>query len=100
MKLEAVGPWEQVTVFNHDSLTWPWQHPDPGVDDLQRKIIRLVGLHHNEPRAKVFSMIADLASKTSGRTSPIVVPPITQETVVPIINEPWYCCAEPDAELI
>lgn len=91
---------EKVTVFNHDSLTWPWQHSDPGVDDLQRKIIRLVGLHHNEPRAKVFSVIADLASKTSGRTSPIVVPPITQETVVPIINEPWYCCAEPDAELI
>ena len=91
---------EKVTVFDHDSLTWPWQHSDAGVDDLQRKIIHLVGLHHNEPRATVFSAIADLASKASGRTSSITVPSIKQATVVPIINEPWYCCAEPDAELI
>ena len=91
---------EKVTVFDHDSLTWPWQHSDAGVDDLQRKIIQLVGLHHNEPRAKVFSAIADLASKASGRTPSIPPSSIKQETVVPIINEPWYCCAEPDAELI
>ncbi len=51
----VIGP------FDPKTLTYPWQHPDPRVDDLQRTMMELA----NAPR--------------------------TSRSAIPYMNEPWYC---------
>ena len=51
-----VGPFDQKT------LTFPWRHPDPRVDELQKSVMDQVG-------------------RDGGR----------QRTEIPYLNEPWYC---------
>lgn len=84
---EVVGP------FDPASLTWPWRHPESGVDLLQTGVMQLVGRASGSPRAQVFAAIVALAREHAGR------PPkrsrATRGTPVPCVSEPWYCCAEP-----
>ncbi len=51
----VIGP------FDPKTLTYPWQHPDPRVDDLQRTMMELA----NAPRMS--------------------------RSAIPYMNEPWYC---------
>jgi radical SAM superfamily enzyme YgiQ (UPF0313 family) len=51
----VIGP------FDPKTLTYPWQHPDPRVDDLQRIMMELA----NAPRMS--------------------------RSAIPYMNEPWYC---------
>ena len=57
-----------VTEFDPASLTWPWRHRDPRVDELQQSVMRAVGVRAKARRA------------------------------VPHMTEAWYCCAEPSVE--
>ncbi len=51
----VIGP------FDAKTLTYPWQHPDPRVDELQRTMMELA----NAPRLS--------------------------RAAIPYMNEPWYC---------
>ena len=51
----VIGP------FDPKTLTYPWQHPDPRVDELQRTMMELA----NAPRMS--------------------------RSAIPYMNEPWYC---------
>ena len=89
--------------FDAASLTWPWQHPDPRVDALQREVMALVASRAPLPRSDLFAAIAALARERAG------VPPRSATTPapgcasscchapagVPHMTEAWYCCAEP-----
>lgn len=76
----------RVGAFDRLSLTYPWQHDDARVDDLQRAISRLVGVRINRPRREVFEDVRALAGarREHGR-------PLTARAAIPYLNEPWYC---------
>jgi hypothetical protein len=78
--------------FDPVALSYKWEHPDPGMDelcaDLQKLISRGDRLHMN--RQQLFAMIWERAFGESGdfRESSCCSP-------VPHLTEAWYCCAEP-----
>jgi radical SAM superfamily enzyme YgiQ (UPF0313 family) len=82
-----------VSPFDPASLTWPWRHEDPRVDELQAAVMRLVGSVSAMPRAGAFAAIAALARDHADLPAPPVH--TTRRGPVPYVSEPWYCCAEP-----
>ena len=86
-----VGPFDPVT------LTYPWAHPDPRVDDLQRAVMDIAGVRLTQSRLDVFDRICDLAHgrpadqeariRAFAQSSELPRP----RTSVPYLNEPWYC---------
>jgi hypothetical protein len=103
-----------VDVFDPDSLTYPWRHANPAVDELQTAIMRLVSSLSAAPRRDAFEAIdavareaaqilppeggshrnGDVASAFLGRRS-LGEGGRRKETTVPHMTEAWYCCAEP-----
>jgi radical SAM superfamily enzyme YgiQ (UPF0313 family) len=86
-----VGP------FDPKTLTYPWKHADPRVDDLQRQVMQLAGVRMTQSRSDMFNRIRDLAQFNSPADqrakSPeheIIKSP-NPRTSVPYLNEPWYC---------
>jgi radical SAM family protein len=82
-----------VSPFDAASLTWPWRHEDPRVDELQAALMRLVGSVSAAPRAEAFAAIAALARDHADLPAPPAR--TTRRGPVPYVSEPWYCCAEP-----
>lgn len=79
-----VGPFDPAT------LTYPWRHPDPAVDALQREVMRLVGVRAGAPRAALFTAIRRLAEAALGR-APGADAPLVARAAIPYLTEPWYC---------
>jgi radical SAM superfamily enzyme YgiQ (UPF0313 family) len=82
-----------VDPFDPGSLIWPWRHPDPGVDALQREVFGIVSRSASATRHATFASIRERAYARAGR----MAPPMTSGNDVrtPTLTEPWYCCAEP-----
>jgi radical SAM superfamily enzyme YgiQ (UPF0313 family) len=80
-----------VDPFDAGSLTFPWRHPDPRVDDLQRAVMRLVGASAAS-RGDTFDRVVALATGTDDR------PARAKGVMPPYMTEGWYCCAEPGPE--
>jgi radical SAM superfamily enzyme YgiQ (UPF0313 family) len=80
--------------FNPATLSYPWIHADPRVDALQRDISALVGTRLTSDRRVTFDEIQALACARAGLAPP--EPVARGSSVVPYLNEPWYCCAEPN----
>ncbi len=95
LELEALRA--RVSHFDSRSLTHIWRHEDPRVDALQRDLEALAGARLNAPREEMFAAVAAHLHRTSGLSVPSRAPRATGE-LVPFLNEPWYCCAEPSAE--
>jgi radical SAM superfamily enzyme YgiQ (UPF0313 family) len=76
--------------FNPASLTFPWAHPDPAVDDLQRRLAALVGVRPGAPRGEVFAEVRRLADEAAGRALRTVAP-LPARAAIPYLTEPWYC---------
>ena len=81
-----VGPFDPAT------LTFPWHHPDPRVDDLQRSVMARAGVRMTQSRRAFFEQVRALALFKSidheiTRSTDAPVP----RTSVPYLNEPWYC---------
>jgi radical SAM superfamily enzyme YgiQ (UPF0313 family) len=107
---------EGVEPFDAESLTWPWRHRDPAVDQLQVDVMRVVASMNGAPRRDVFYTIdarargaapsairlqpsgfaagsgANCRSLAGGAaTAPAAAPPH--------LTEAWYCCAEPGPDI-
>jgi radical SAM superfamily enzyme YgiQ (UPF0313 family) len=80
--------------FDAQSLTFPWRHPDPRVDDLQRAVMQIVGGASQASRGDTFDRILTLATGTEDR------PARAKGAMPPYMTEGWYCCAEPGPEQI
>ena len=92
---------ELIVSFDRATLAYRWSHPDPRVDDLQRDVSALVGVRGGSPRRTLFNEISTLAHERAG--IPHVVNPLGARDghpAVPYMNEPWYCCAEPNPDQI
>ncbi|HXH06062.1 MAG TPA: CUAEP/CCAEP-tail radical SAM protein [Vicinamibacterales bacterium] len=77
--------------FDPEELVYPWRHPDPEVDRLQRDVQALVGECPDAPRARVFDRIWRLAHERAGRAPESITPVLADRAAVPYLTEPWYC---------
>ncbi len=80
-----VGP------FDATSLTYPWRHRQPEVDDLQAEVQELVGRNEHASRRVAFDAITELAFARAGRTRRAPRLAARVPGTVPYLNEPWYC---------
>jgi hypothetical protein len=94
--LELQEVQDRLEGFDPVTLAYRWVHPDPRVDALQQEVMTLVGVRLSANRRDVFDEISTLAHTRAG------VPRRTFARAgvasVPFLSEPWYCCAEPNAE--
>jgi radical SAM superfamily enzyme YgiQ (UPF0313 family) len=77
--------------FDARSLTYPWTHADPAVDQLQADLTELVGLKLSSPRRDVFARAWDLAHDRAGVRAMRREAPFVSRAAIPYLNEPWYC---------
>ena len=83
---------DHVEPFDAQSLTFPWRHRDPRVDELQRGVTQIVAGASHSSRSDVFDRIWALATGAAARTSRV------RGLTPPYMTEGWYCCAEPGPE--
>jgi radical SAM superfamily enzyme YgiQ (UPF0313 family) len=86
-----VGP------FDPQSLTYPWKNPDPRLDVLSETVqeIAAAAERERESRSATFERIWKAAHSAAGRSAPPLNIATRPQPSVPILSEPWYCCAEP-----
>jgi radical SAM superfamily enzyme YgiQ (UPF0313 family) len=82
--------------FDPATLSYPWVHPDARVDALQREVAALVGTRLTSDRREIFDEVHTLAYKRAGLPRPEFA--ARASVAVPFVNEPWYCCAEPNPQ--
>jgi radical SAM superfamily enzyme YgiQ (UPF0313 family) len=93
-----------VDPFDAQSLMYPWRHPDPLVDDLQRAVMQVVAGAASGSRGDVFARIWSLANGVRPldivrlKGSDPFRPQTSGATTQPYMTEGWYCCAEPGPE--
>jgi radical SAM superfamily enzyme YgiQ (UPF0313 family) len=75
--------------FDPDSFTYTWAHPDPRVDDLQRRVASLVE-ETARSAGEAFDRIKDAALASLGRP-PSARRPRGPRAHVPRLTEPWFC---------
>ncbi|PHR10104.1 MAG: radical SAM protein [Sulfitobacter sp.] len=96
LELESIQ--KVIEPFDDENLCYPWQHPDPRVDKLQVFIEEIVekACAEDTPRLKVFEKIWEATQHAIGNSDPVILDLSQQsENSLPILSEPWYCCAEP-----
>jgi radical SAM superfamily enzyme YgiQ (UPF0313 family) len=107
--LELTEVKELVGEFDEAALYYPWQHPDPRVDELHRAVLDRVrqGAEVGASRRAVFAEARALVRDALPDDSPLRGPLSAELTTqapprnVPAMTEPWYCCAEPtEAQMI
>jgi hypothetical protein len=82
--------------FDDRTLTYHWAHHDPRVDELHHEVSTLVGRRLVSDRRDTFGAIHALAHQRAGREVPALR--LSPPHAVPHLDEPWYCCAEPNPE--
>jgi len=85
----------RVGAFDARTLSYGWQHDDPGVGRLRQDVERLVAASVREPRAQVFDRIWTLAAESAAASGvtprPGLLPTVRQRTEIAYLDEPWYC---------
>lgn len=81
--------------FNQAELIYPWEHPDPRVDELYESVQDAIqqGIRNKEPRRAIFSRVREVARKMAGlsATRLAALPIFASRSSVPYLTEPWYC---------
>lgn len=76
-----------------------WEHPDPRVDRLQRRVADVVqdAAGDGDEPADTFRTIRKLARRAdpASAASTAAGPPVASGTRSPRLTEDWFCCAEP-----
>jgi radical SAM superfamily enzyme YgiQ (UPF0313 family) len=83
--------------FDAKTLTYRWVHGDPQVDQLQHDVAAIVGRRLVSDRRPLFEEISALARDRAG-IAPRPPRRTLEASTVPYLDEPWYCCAEPNPE--
>lgn len=79
--------------YDATALVYPWVHPDPSVDDLQRAVEKIVhdGLAAGATRRMIFDRVRRHTWNVLGQEPPSELDTAPDRTQVPYLNEPWYC---------
>jgi radical SAM superfamily enzyme YgiQ (UPF0313 family) len=82
-----VGP------FDQSGLVFPWRHPDPAMDELQRAALRLAqgSGPRGESRAAFFERLWDLIDAQLGPARRPQQEFLLPRPPIPYLSEPWYC---------
>jgi len=86
----------RLDAYDPATLAYQWRHDDPRVDALHREVTALVGTRQTADRRAIFDEIRALAHERAGLPRPD--PVAGTSGPVPYMNEPWYCCAEPNPD--
>ncbi|MBI2192706.1 MAG: radical SAM protein [Planctomycetes bacterium] len=79
--------------FDERSLCYPWRHPDPLMDELQREVQEWVRGLGATNREEAFQGIWSLARRKAGMacgSMPRPTPRLSR-AAMPYLTEPWYC---------
>jgi radical SAM superfamily enzyme YgiQ (UPF0313 family) len=98
LELRDIDPY--LRGFDPDALCYRWAHPDPAIDELQRRLLVTAAdaAAQRLPRREVFrSICAEVATfADSGQQERLAaLRQVTDVEEVPHLTEQWYCCAEP-----
>jgi radical SAM superfamily enzyme YgiQ (UPF0313 family) len=79
--------------FDPATFTHRWDHPDPRVDDLQRRVAALVeqSARAGHDAIETFHRIKSLAHTALGRTAPNRLSVTPAASPIPHLTEPWFC---------
>lgn len=77
-----------VDEFDARSLSHPWRHRDPRVDDLHVDVLAAVR-EDTDDRRRVFERVWTLANEACA--TPAGLSPAPARVTVPYLTEPWYC---------
>lgn len=83
--------------FDPKTLSFLWSHPDPRVDALQQEVAAIVGRRLTSHRREAFAAISAIAHERAGIACR-GLSATNSSRAVPYVDEPWYCCAEPNPE--
>ena len=76
----------KVGEFDAAALSWRWEHPDPGMDQLCKDVQKIAGGRGS--RTEIFARIWERAFGIREEFS-------ADHAAIPHMTEAWYCCAEP-----
>jgi hypothetical protein len=85
---------QQLGEFDAKTLTYPWRHGDPAIDQLSLELQAVVeaGEKSKQGRGAIFERIWMVANQAAGRaTKEGQFARATTWQGVPYLNEPWYC---------
>ncbi|HLG95016.1 MAG TPA: CUAEP/CCAEP-tail radical SAM protein [Bryobacteraceae bacterium] len=74
-----------VTGFEHAALLHRWKHPDPGMDALAEKALKIAAESGSRP--EIFAKLWRLANEQALPENFDLMPRVT----IPYMDEPWYC---------
>ena len=85
----------ELGTFEPELLVYPWQNPDPRVDELQRELEGMVQRESKKGsgRSEIFARIWKLTRRAMGADSeeiPLIAPMAARATI-PYLTEPWFC---------
>ena len=80
-----------VRPFDPVSLTYPWAHPDPRVDQLHATVAAIVGVRTTAPRDEVFAHVWEAAWAAAAPAGRPDLPVLPSRATIPYLTEPWYC---------
>ncbi len=85
--------------FDEPALLYRWRHPDPEVDALAAQTLRIAAAHGSQSGGSRREIFGHLWNLVSDRPLPedLNRPP---PAVIPHMDEPWFCCAEPTEEQV
>ena len=84
----VIGP------FNEELLSYEWQNPDPLVDELHRRVMKIVsaGNARKATRQEIFRNVWDSIDTLLEKSDPMPEPQNHRaRAAIPYLNEPWYC---------
>jgi len=79
--------------LDDSALSYRWVHPDPRMDELQRRSAELAA-HAEErghPPAQTFAHLHRLALAAAGRAAPLPETPPKTHARAPRLSESWFC---------
>jgi hypothetical protein len=90
--LELTDIQSLIGYFDPRTLTYPWKHADPRVDQLQREIMALAGARPTQSRYAFVGQVRTLAGSPNPKSPDheITKSP-NPRTSIPYLDEPWYC---------
>ncbi len=81
--------------FDPQALCYPWQHPDPAMDQLQQRLMALASAaqRRGDSRESIFETVWRMAHELDDvpAGAPQIARAAEPRKPIPFMTEPWYC---------